>query len=58
MRKPSSIVRSWLAMPIRTWPSTYVGRALGVKRDEVERRADLAGRVVRAAQAVLEEARG
>ena len=23
--KPSSIVASWAAMPIRTWPSTYRG---------------------------------
>ena len=30
-------------------------RALGVEGDEVERRADLPGGVVRAAQAVLEE---
>ena len=42
-------------MPIRTWPSTNVGAPLAWKDDEVERRADLAGRVVRAAQAVLEE---
>ena len=36
--KPFAMARSWLLMPIRTWPVDEPRRALGVERDEVERR--------------------
>ena len=31
VRKPWSIVASWAAIPIRTWPSTYPGEPLAWK---------------------------
>ena len=54
-RTPSSIVAELVGDAHPHVAVHELGRALGVERDEVDRRADLAGRVVRAAQAVLEE---
>ena len=53
--KPWSMVRSCVADPHPHVAVDEARRALGVERDEVDRRARLAGRVVRAAQAVLEK---
>ena len=53
--KPLSIARSWLLIAHADVAVDEPRRALGVEADVVERRAGLAGRVVRAAQAVLEE---
>ena len=55
IRNPSSIVRSWFAMPMRTWPSTNVGAPLAWKETKSSGVPIFAGRVIRAAQAVLEE---
>ena len=53
--KPFEIARSWLLIAHADVAVDDPRRAFGVEADVVERRTGLAGRVVGAAQAVLEE---
>ena len=50
-----SITRSWLAMPICTWPLTNRGAALGVEGDEVRGSTFLSRREVFSPDAMLQK---